>query len=284
MNVFNLLNLFKKPNNDEKSENTENKQNAENPNNPVIAMRLLEQELDDKFPDYNIMESFGFDECFSFMYRNIKDLQNTLIIAAVLRQIEVPIEEVAEAYGVTEEYVSNVIQEQIPRLRVLANQRLESLPNEEYAFFPGMRPNFEPLYKELIARMDYLFEVRRNTKKLLTEIPYFPSLTRNSAFLFLLNYLPARDALIVASSLNILDLDEDAIQRLYPFDTEYFESVLNRCVNLMRKELQERIGALEETELETSYFDYPELCSEYKDLLQRIDDTLAYLKNKPKRG
>lgn len=274
--MFNLLSLFKKNN------------NAENANdNPVIAMRLLQQELDDKFPDYNVFDSFGFDECFIFIYKNIKDLKDTLIIAAVLRQIEVPIEEVAEAYNVNEEYVNNVIQEQIPHLRVLANKRLESLPNKEYAFFPGMHPDFDPLYKELIARMDYLFEIRRNTKKFLTEMngnPYYSHLTSNSAFLFLLNYLSSKDALIVASSLNILDLDEDDIQRLYPFDTEYFENVLNRCVNLMRSELQDRIEALEKTELETSYFDYPELCSEYKDLLQRIDDTLAYLKDKPKRG
>lgn len=263
--------------------------NEETPkDNVFLSVEDFRKELDEKFSEYDYFNLDGelmTDECFSFIYRNIKDLKDSLIIASTLRQIEPTIEEVMEAYSVNEEYVNRIVSENIPQLRVLAYKRLEELPNEKVLFLHDFHNNFEPLYKDLIDRMDYLFEVKRNTQKLFSELngsDFYSRLINNSSFLFLLNYLSVKDALIIAISLDIVDIDEEEVQNMYPHEAEYFENIFNKNIALIKISLEERITKLENTELETSHFDYIGLCNQYKDLEQRINDTTDYLRKKPK--
>lgn len=264
--------------------------NEETPkDNVFLSVEDFRKELDEKFSEYDYFNLDGelmTDECFSFIYRNIKDLKDSLIIASTLRQIEPTIEEVMEAYSVNEEYINRIVSEKIPQLRVLAYKRLEELPNEEVLFLPGFHNNFEPLYKDLIDRMDYLFEVKRNTQKLFSELngsDFYSRLSNNSSFLFLLNYLSVKDALIIATSLDVIDIDDEEVQNIYPHGVEYFENIINKNIALIKIDLSERITKLENTELEISYFDYMGLCNQYKDLEQRISDTTNYLRDKSKR-
>ena len=275
-----MFNLFKKSSDINKNSNN---------NDILISVNDFKKEVEEKFSDYDYFDLSGeltFDECFMFIYRNIKNLKDSLIIASTLRQIEPTIDVVMEAYSVNEDYVNRVISEKIPQLRVLAYKRLEGLPNEEVAFFPGFHNNFEPLYKDLIDRIEYLFEVRRNNQKLFSELngnDYYLRLANNNTFLFLLNYLSVKDALIIATSLDVVDIDDDEVQTMYPHNADYFENVFNNNIALIRSSLSERITKLENTELEKSHFDYIGLCNRYKDLDQRIKDTIEYLRDKPKR-
>lgn len=267
--------------------NNFNKSNEAQSNNTLLSFNDLKKELQEKFSDYDSFDKLAFlafDECWYFIYKNIKDFKDTLIIASTLRQIEPTVEEVMKAYSLNEDYIKHVVSEKIPQLRLLAYKRLEELSNEDVAFFPGFHNNYEPLYKNLIVRMDYLFEVKRNTQKLFSELNgngYCLSLANNSSFLFLLNYLSVMDALIVASSLDVIDIDDEEVQTMYPHETEYFQNIFNNNISLINNSLSERITNLENTELETSHFDYIGLCDQYKDLKQRIDDTIDYLKDKP---
>ncbi len=70
---------------------------------------------------------------------------------------------------------------------------------------------------------------------------------------------------------------------MYPHETEYFENIFNKNITLIKICLSERITKIENTELETSRFDYIDLCNQYKGLEQRINDTIDYLIDKPKR-
>lgn len=257
--------------------------------NILLSASDFRKELEEKFSEYDYFDLPGeltFDECFMFIYRNIKDLKDSLIIASTLRQIEPTVEDVMKAYSISEDYVNNVVNEIIPKLRVLSYKKLEELPNDKVAFFPDFHNNFEPLYKDLIDRIEYLFEVRRNIQKLFSELnekKYYSSLINNSSFLFLLNYLSVKDGLIIATSLNIIDIDEEEVQDVYPHEPEYFENIFNTNIAFIESSLSERITKLENIDIETSHFDYEGLCNQYKDLEQRINDTMDYLRDKPKR-
>ncbi len=266
--------------------NNSSKNNETQNNNIFQSLSDIKKELEEKFPNYDSFEELAVDECWHFIYRTIKDFKDCLIIASLLRQIEPTAEEIMKAYFVNKDYVNNVIIEYIPQLRVLAYKILEELPNEKVAFFPYFHNNFEPLYKDLIDRMEYLFEVRRNIQKLFSELngsDYYLRLINNSSFLFLLNYLSVKDALIIATSLDIIDIDEEEVQNMYPHEPEYFENIFNQNIALIKSYLSERITKLENTELETSHFDYIGLCNQYKDLEQRINDTINYLIDKTKK-
>lgn len=257
--------------------------------NNILPLDDFRKELEEKFPDYsNFSSELIFDECFMFIYKNLKNLKDSLIIGSILRQIEPTIEEVKLAYQIEDQYIDSLIINKIPELRVLANKKLEKFPDYNVIFFPGHYNNFEPIYKEFVERIEYFFEVKRNKKKILSEtklISYIVNLINNSSLLFLLNYLSVKDSLIILTSLNIIDLDEDILQSIYPHNNEYFENIFkNKFFNNshIRQELIMRIKKLDCIELETSYFDYEDLCNQYKDLEQRIDDTLKFLSNKSK--
>lgn len=241
-----------------------------------------------KFKEYDSLSEILFDECFMFMYRNIKNMRDTLIVASVLRQIEVPIEEIKKIYLIDDEYIENIISNLIPSLRVKAYKRLkEELPNQTVAFFPGFHYNFEPLYVELIDRIEYFFEVRRNQQKIKKELAnneITHKFLNNASLLVLLNYFSLKEALIVSSNLNLLDIDEDEIQKIYPFNEDYFKQLLySSNITYITDLLNKRIEKLRSIEMETSFFDYHGLSEQYDDLLNRIDDTKQYFSRMEKR-
>lgn len=247
----------------------------------------LQEELN-KFDEYDSLSEIPYDECFMFMYRNIKNVKDTLIVASFLRQIEIPIEEIKKVYLVNDEYIENVISNLIPPLRVNAYKRLkEELPNQKVAFFPGWHNNFEPLYVELIDRIEYFFEVIRNQQKIKKELgnnEITLKVLNNASLLVLLNYFSVKEALIIASNLNLLDIDEDDIQKVYPFNEDYFMQLLSsNNTTYISELLNKRIEKLRNIEPETSFLDYYELAEEYEDLLSRINDTKQYLSGIKKR-
>ena len=111
--------------------------NIENTNNRN-AYKEFKEEMQ-KFGEYDSSSEIPFDECFWFIYRNMKkDIKDTLIIASYLRQIEISLEEIKKVYSLDDKYIENLITNEIPALRVKAYKRLtEELPNEKVAFFPG---------------------------------------------------------------------------------------------------------------------------------------------------
>ena len=242
-----------------------------------------------KFAEYDSLSEVPFDECFWFIYRNMKkDIKDTFIIASYLRQIEVPLEEIKKVYSLDDEYIENLINNEIPSLRVKAYKRLkEELPNETVAFFPGFHNNFEPLYIELIDRIEYLFEVKKNQRKIRTDLgdnEIISSIISNPAVLVLLNYFSVKGSLILASNLDLLSIDEDIIHQIYTFNEGDFRNIFE-SVNITYIEdlLTKRIEKLNNIEIETSFFDYQELSDQYEDLLNRINDTKKYLSGTKKR-
>lgn len=267
-----------------KDTNTSNNQTQQNNQNISLYIKL-KNELEKKFPNYDFSE-LAFDECFSFICKNTDGLKDAIIVSAILRQIEPTIKDVELVYSVDDQYINNIISNKIPELRVLAYKRLEEIPNEQVVFFPGFHNDFEPLYIELISRIEYLFEIKRNTKKLLSDKKignYVHQIVNDSSLLFLLNYLSIRDSLIVASSLDIIDIDDNTIASIYPFEDEDLKEIFDKNISMIINELSLRIQKLENVEIETSYFDYKGLCNQYKDLYERINDTLNYLKKQSKK-
>ena len=264
-----------------------NKKDISNNTNDENLYQNFKEELN-KFNEYDSLSELPFDECFMFMYRNIKNMRDTLIVASFLRQIEVPIEEIKNVYRIDDEYIENIISNLIPSLLAKVYKRLEEeLPNQTVAFFPGFHNNFEPLYIELIDRIEYLFEVRRNQQKIKKDLgnnEIVHQVLNNSSLLILLNYFSVKEALIVASNLNLLDIDEDKIQKIYPFDEDYFIQLLySNNTTYISELLNKRIEKLRSIEIETSFFDYYGLADQYEDLLGRINDTKQYLSGIKKR-
>ena len=242
-----------------------------------------------KFGEYDSLSELPYDVIFWFIYRNMKkDIKDTLIVASYLRQIEVPLEEIKKVYSLDDEYIENIIYNEIPSLRVKAYKRLkEELPNETVAFFPGFHNNFEPLYIELIDRIEYLFEVKRNQKKIRTDLgdnEIISSIINNPTVLVLLNYFSVKESLILASNLDLLSIDEDIIHQIYTFNENDFRKIFD-SVNITNTEdlLTKRIEKLNNIEMKTSFIDYQELSDQYEDLLNRIDDTKKYLSGIKKR-
>ena len=271
-------------NNNIKNTKVSNKEQQQN-NKKRLSYTELKNELNQNFPDFDFSE-LAFNECFHFICKNTDNLKDAIIVSVILRQIEPTIKDIKLAYSVDNQYINNLINNKLPELKVLAYKRLKEIPNEQVAFFPGFYNNFEPLYIELISRIEYIFEVKRNVQKLLSEKKinnYAPQLINNSSLLYLLNYLSVKDSLIVASLLDIIDLDEDTITNIYPFEDYYLEEIFDKNISMIKSELYQRIQKLKNIEIETSYFDYNNLYNQYKDLYERINDTLDYIKNKHKK-
>lgn len=252
-----------------------------NLNKNKISYKDLKDELDNKFPDYDFGE-LAFDECFHLIYNNIDNVKDIIIISSFLRQIEPSIEVIKSIYSVDEEYINRLLWNKLPLLRILAYDKCDNQQNNEVVFFPGFHNDFKASYGELANRIEYFFEIKRNTKKLLLDTnikSFIDSIKNNSSFLFLLNYLSVKDSLLLASSLNIIDIDEDKLYDTYSFNENFLENIFDRYIFEIKDELNKRIQYYESIEIETSYFDYRTLCNDYKDLMNRIDDTLDYLKS-----
>lgn len=271
-----MTNLFKRKN-DIPNEKVQN--------NSKFVYKELRDELESKFPNYDFGE-LAFDECFHFICRNSNNVKEAIIISSILRQIEPTVEDVKLAYSLDDEYINNISNKLLPELRVLANNYLDVPVNNDVTFFPGFKNDFNFIYIELINRIEYLFELKRNINLLLSDKTinnYVSQFINNKSLLFLLNYLSVKDSLIIASSLDIIDIDDDFIDSVYSFSDSDLEDIFDRYIYSIKDELYLRIKRLESIDIETSYFDYNSLCNEYKDLLERISDTLDYLNNKNKK-
>lgn len=267
-----------------KKKTVNNLEKTENEN----AYKNFQEEMQ-KFSEYDSLLELPFDECFNFIYRNMKkDIKDTLIIASYLRQIEVPLEEIKKVYSLDDRYIENLISNEIPALRVKAYNRLNNeLPNGTVPFFPGLQNNFEPLYIEFIDRIDYLFEVKRNQNKLQNELgstDVISSMLKNPSVLVLLNYFSVKESLIIASNLDLLNFDEDIIHQIYTFNESDFRNIFESIsITYLEDLLTKRIEKLYNIQMETSFFDYQELLEYYEDLLNRIADTKKYLFGSKKR-
>ena len=280
-----MFNIFKR-------KNTYDKQNESNneENNQMISYNSFVDEINEKFDNYdyfNLQNELSFDECFVFIYRYVKDVKDSLIIASILKQIEVSLEDIISTYSLEEEYVNKIISEKIPELRVALYKEIEELPNKKGLFGTDFNiEHYTPIYQELIDRIEYFFETKRNTNQILKVIKnehQQSKLINNPSFLFLLNYLSMKDSLIIASSLDIIDLEEDEISNIYPYDNQYVENILKEKLNQIYDELSERIKKINSIEPETSYFEYEKLSTQYQDLLERIEDTLKYINSSLKK-
>lgn len=264
----------------------ENKQQIEK-NDIKISLSEYLKEIE-KFENHHLFPSPGFDECYKFIMKNTKNIQELLIVASFLKQIEISREELKKVYSISDEYIENVISEVVPTLRVEAYKRIkEELPKEKIMFFNESSEYLEPLYVELIDRIEYLFEVRRNKnilKKELKNTEILQKVIDNKAILILLNYYSVKESLIIAFNLDLVDIDEEELQNKYHYEEELFEKLFSESnIDYIINLLNERINKLKNIELETSFFEYQSLQQEYEDLLNRIEDTNRYLNSIKKR-
>lgn len=252
--------------------------NSENIININVYKEFKEEMM--KFGEYDLSDVTS-DERFWFIYRSMKkNIKNTLILASYLRQIEVPLEVIKKVYSLDDKYIENLIKSEVPLLRVNACKRLEELPNETVVFLPGVHNNFEPLYVELIDRIEYFLEIERNQNKLQKELAnrnVIFSILNNPSLLVLLNYFSVKESLIFASVLGILDIDEGVIQQIYSFDQNDFRMIFDSVNTEYIKDLLiKRIEKLRSIEIKVWSFDYDELADQYEDLLNKINDTKGF--------
>ena len=253
----------------------------------MLSYRLRE-ELNEKFDDYcDLVNEITYDECFIFIYQNIKDLKDSLIIATALKQIEITLEDIMSAYSIEREYVNKLIADKLPELRVELYKEIEDLHNKKGFFGTDFNvEHYGPLYQELIERIEYFFEIKRNTNQILKVIKneqHRSKLINNQSFLFLLNYFSIKDSLIIALTLEIIVIDEEEIENMYHYDEQYAENLLKNNLGQIYNDLKDRIQKLNNIEPETSCFKYQELSNQYQELLERINDTIEYINNLHKR-
>lgn len=290
-----MFNIFKSKKFKNSHNETNNQKYQDETNNQeknqISSNKKIINELEEKFGDYDYLnleiQELFFDERFIFIYRYLKNLKDSLIIASTLKQIGISLQDVTSAYSLDEEYVNKIIAEKLPELRVALYKEIEDLPNKKTLFEKDFNiEHYTPLYQELIDRIEYFFETKRNTNQVLKAIKneqHQSKLINNSSFLFLLNYFSIKDSLIIASSLDIIEIDEDEITNMYHHDEQYTENLLKNNFNQIYNDLKERIKKLNNIEPETSYFEYQELSNQYQDLLERIEDTHKYINNSHKR-
>ena len=277
-----MINIFKRKNTSNIQTESKNKEI-----NQTLSYNNFIDEINEKFSNYNLQTELLLDECFIFIYRYLKNIKDSLIIASILKQIEISLEDIISAYSLDESYVNAIISQKLPELRVALYKEIEELPNKKSLLGENFNiEHYTPLYQEMIERIEYFFETKRNTNQILKTIKnehQQSKLINNPSFLFLLNYLSMKDSLIIASSLDIIDIEEDEISNLYPYDNQYTENLLKEKLNQIYHELSERIKKISSIELETSYFEYEKLSEQYQDLLERIEDTRKYINNSKKK-
>ncbi len=237
-------------------------------------------ETEAKFARYGI-RSFNYNDIFSLIYRKLDNIQDTIIICSYLKEMNIPMDIIKEVYSVDDEYINNLLSNTLPSIRVDAYKRLrDEIPNIKVLFFPDMKPNLEPLYIDFLDRLEYIFEVRRNQRKLRKELygkDILPKLINNSSLLAILNYFSVKESIILASNLDLLDIDEEEIQKLYPHTEEDFKKIFSSSnITSLVDLLSKRIEKLANIDEELSYFDYEGLLESCDDLFYRIEDTREY--------
>ena len=245
--------------------------------------RIDKEETLNLFEDYVDLEINLGEELFLFMYKNILNIKDTMIVASYLRQVEVPLDEIKRVYFLSDEYINNIITNIVPELRVKANKMItETIPNIPDSFGWNNGPGFILIYSEFVDRIEYLFEVARNQKKIQNEInneKIVNKIKNNSAILVLLNYFSLKESLIIAINLGLVDeFVSDEINKIYIFSEDDFNDLLNSSdIGLLKDLLLKRIDKLKSIEPETSYLDYKELGQEYENLLNAINDSKEYI-------
>ncbi len=240
------------------------------------------EDIEKRFEDYVEVYDVSENDGFMFMYRNCKDMKDTLIIASYLNQINIPLKEIKKSYSINDEYIDNLVNNLIPQLKINAYKYLdEIIPNAPKPFGWDNTKYLNSVYKELIDRIDYFFEIRRNQNKIKKSIKnekLLQNIINNKELLVFLNYYSVKDALIVSSNLNLLDFDDEEVQKIYPYDQNYLKSLFEgQSIILIQELLKERIEILKNIDIGLSCFNYEELLEEYEDILNRINDTKEYL-------
>ncbi len=275
--------------NKNKSNNKVNNTDNINENTKIKTPYELREEIEEKFDGKINFDELVFND-FTFIYKIVKDLKSAFIIASYIKEINLDLNEIMEAYNLDIDYIDNVLSENLPKLRVEAYKRLKNAPNEK-CIFPDIKIDNTKRYKEFIDRIEYFFDIRRNTKKIFNEIndeEFAYTLLTNKSFMFLLNYLSLKDALILSLNLNIVDMDEDTINKYFDYNDNDFENVFNKSITEIKTNLEKQIKKLDifikknEEDVIEYYFDYYGLLNEYKDLLERINDTKDYLNKRVK--
>lgn len=289
--MFNIFKINNHKNNNNQNNNQQHQNKSINEEkNQALSYKEIINELDEKFGDYDynaLQNELLLDECFVYIYRYLKNLKDSLIISSILKQIEISLEDIISAYNLDEGYVNKLVADKLPELRVLLYKEIEDLPNKKGFFGTDFNiEHYSALYQNLINRIEYFFETKRNINQILKVIKneqHQSKLINNRSFLFLLNYFSIKDSLIIASSLDIIDIDEDEISNMYHYDEQYIENILNNHLDQIYNDLKERIQKLNNLDQETNNFEYQKLSTDYQDLLERIDDTLEYINNQHKR-
>ena len=250
-----LLNFNKK---EEPNDNTNNKQETYN---QYLQTR---QELRENFGEYNIGSSDGF----LFIHRHLKDLQKTLIISSLIKEGDIPLDVVKDVYGLTDEYIDGVIDEEFPIIRAEAYRYLKNVaPKIKYAFFPDVET-----------------ELRKNAKKIKKEFGnsiLSNILQNNISLLEFLNHFDVKDSLNIVSNLGLLNsLEDELIQKKYNFDENEFKELLDsKRMKYVESNLKEKINKFGHIEisLDDIYLDYDALIENYNDILERINQTKEYV-------
>ena len=240
-------------------------------------------DLDEYNYDNNKLSSMlADDNIIMFIYRTLDDMKKTMVVSSYLNQIDMPISIIKEGYSIDDNYVNELIDEILPALKVEVHKYItEVLPNIKNPFFPDYKPNFEPEFEELSDRIEYYIEVKRNRDKInndnrLSSIK--EELINNQQLLLLLNAFDTKDALIIASNLGIVSVNEDEVHGLYSFDENRFNDLLTGGnMAYIEEILIKRIEKLDNIPIERSYFDYRGLSNEYKQLLNEIENTKEYI-------
>ena len=241
--------------------------------------------LQNNFGDYDIGSTDGYE----FIYRYLKDLKKTLIICSLIKEGDVPLDEIKEVYGLDDEYIDNVIDEEFPIIKAEAYKYLRDVaPNVRYMFFPNVNTHKVEIYKEFTDRIEYITELRRNGKKLNNEFgnnAFSDLLKENVILLELLNYFNVEESLNVASNLSILKpLDDELVQSIYTFDDDEFKELLgSKRMKYLEDDLKKKIDKFtnitqQDVGLYTGiYLDYDELVETYTDTVERINQTKEYV-------
>ncbi|MBR3660997.1 MAG: hypothetical protein IKN63_03730 [Bacilli bacterium] len=243
----------------------------------------------DLFPDYYNLKSDFSEELFMFIYRNAPNMIDTMIAASYLRQVEVSLEEVKKVYSLNNEYIKETVSNVVPELRVKANKMIyETIPNASDPFGWNNGPGLKLIYSEFVDRIEYIFEISRNQKKIQNELNndrLVNIINSNSTILVLSNYFSVRESLVIAFNLGLMDeLIGDELDKMHILSEHDFNNLLNSVnIDLLKNLLTERINKLKNIEPETSYFEYEKLADEYEILLNAINVSKEYISGIKKR-
>ena len=241
---------------------------------------------DSEYYNYEYFDSC-LNDCFYSIYHSIDDIKDIFIVNSALKQIPISLDVVKKVYNIDDSYIDDRINTIFPELKTKMNNNIKEHPQVPVLFFPGEFRNMAPFYSDIIMRIDLYLETKRNQNKLLKELKDNKMIYKifdNQQLLFLLNTFSVKDALIISSNLDLLDIDEDEVNNIYPHNDDYFADLfIGTNMAYVTDNLKDRISKISEMNIDNSLFDYQGLNEEYQDLEERINDTKEYLFSKKRR-